>query len=73
MRIILFSSFFRFASSVIMFGGLLKQSKYFKNVVWDDVYNLATSSANTNNQLQTEFIDLVQKAKKIYGNNKKKW
>ena len=66
-------SFFRFASSVIMFGGLLKQSKYFKNVVWDDVYNLATSSANTNNQLQTEFIDLVQKAKKIYGNNKKKW
>ncbi len=63
----------RFASSVIMFGGLLKQSKYFKNVVWDDVYNLATSSANTHNQLQTEFIDMVQKAKKIYGNNKKKW
>ena len=63
----------RFASSVIMFGGLLKQSKYFKNVLWDDIYNLANSSAATNNQLQTEFIDMVQKAKKIYGNNKKKW
>ncbi|MCY7422574.1 MAG: VWA domain-containing protein [Chitinophagaceae bacterium] len=63
----------RFATSVIMFGGLLKQSRYYKNVVWDDVYTLASSSANSSNQLHTEFLEMVQKAKKIYGNNKKKW
>lgn len=63
----------RFATSVIMFGGLLKQSKYFKNVVWDDIYTIASTSASSNNPLHTEFLEMIQKAKKIYGNNKKKW
>lgn len=63
----------RFATSVIMFGGILKRSKFFKEVMWDDVYNLAASAATSTNQLHVEFLDLIKKAKKIYGNNKKKW
>ena len=63
----------RFATSVIMFGGMLKRSKFFKEVMWDDVYNLAASAATSTNQLHVEFLDLIKKAKKIYGNNKKKW
>ena len=63
----------RFATSVIMFGGLLKQSKFYKNVIWDDVSMLASTSADRNNLLHTEFLEMIQKAKKIYGNNKKKW
>ena len=63
----------RFASSVIMFGSAIKQSKYIKDVNWDDIHNLALSAIDKNNLLQMEFLDLVQKAKKIYGNKKKKW
>jgi Ca-activated chloride channel family protein len=56
----------RFASSVIMFGGMLKHCAFAKNLQWDDVKNMALSSTNKNDLLQTEFIEMVQKAKKIY-------
>jgi Ca-activated chloride channel family protein len=63
----------RFASSVIMFGSMIKQSKYSKDISWDDIHNLALSATQPHNVLQAEFLELVQKAKKIYGNKKKKW
>ncbi|MGI8634687.1 MAG: YfbK domain-containing protein, partial [Segetibacter sp.] len=62
----------RFASSVIMFGLLLKQSTFSNSYSWDDVYNLAIASAKPDNLLQKEFIDMVGKAKKIYPAKRKK-
>ena len=61
----------RFASSVIMFGGLLKQSAFAKDIDWDDVKNIALTSTSKTNLLQTEFLEMVEKAKKIYSLKKR--
>lgn len=62
----------RFATAVIMFGGLLKQSPLWKNYSWDDAIQIATASANTNDFAQAEFLSLLEKAKRIYVPEKKK-
>lgn len=62
----------RFASSVIMFGTLLKQSEFSNTYSWDDLYNIANSSANRKDLLQIEFVDLISKAKKLYPKTNKK-
>lgn len=62
----------QFASAVIMFGSLLRKSKFVKDVSWNDVQEIATASAARDNFSQTEFITLVQKAKSIYGKSKTK-
>jgi Ca-activated chloride channel homolog len=62
----------RFATSVVMFGGLLKTSKYFKNVSWNDAIILANQSYNSKDAVQKEMIDLLEKAKKIYAKEKKR-
>jgi len=62
----------RFASSVIMFGMMLKQSLFSKGISWDQVNSLASASADKKNRLQMEFIDLIGKAKKLYPGRKKK-
>ena len=56
----------RFATAVIMFGGLLKQSDLWKNYTWEDVIRIAKTAVNTNEYIQAEFLSLVEKAKKIY-------
>ncbi len=63
---------YQFASSVIMFASLLKKSKYFKNTSWNDTITLANECYNPNDPLQKEFIDLVEKAKKIYSKEKRR-
>lgn len=62
----------RFATSVVMFGGLLKKSKYFKNISWYDAMNLANQSHNSNDLVQKEMIDLIEKARRIYSKEKKR-
>lgn len=63
---------YRFASSVIMFGSMLRKSKFVKDVSWNDVQNIASACADPDNYSQQEFISLVQQAKTIYGKKKKK-
>jgi Ca-activated chloride channel family protein len=63
---------YRFASSVAMFAALLKESKYARNYSWTDVMRLATDSGNPNDAIQQEFINMIEKAKKIYSRNKKR-
>jgi Ca-activated chloride channel family protein len=63
---------YRFASAVAMFGGLLKKSSFMKQVNWDDVMEIASQSVDQNDISQTEFLGLVDKAKKIYAKEKKK-
>jgi len=62
----------RLATSVIMFGELLKQSEYAKKFSWNDVEALAKTAINIQDYSQAEFLTLIQKAKKIYGTGKKK-
>ena len=62
----------RFAASVAMFGSLLKQSRHSKTFTFMDVYNLASTAANTSDYAQKEFLALLQKAHKLYTPKKKK-
>ena len=62
----------RFAASVAEFALLLKGSPYVKAVSWTDAILLANESYNSNDAVQKEFIAIAEKAKKIYGKNKKR-
>ena len=62
----------RFATAVSMFGLKLRESKYFPDVDWDVIKNIATSSATSGDYLQNEFITLVDKCKVIYYEKKRK-
>ncbi len=60
-------SCYRFASSIALFGGLLKRSPYMKQADWKDALQLAQQSCDPTDGIQQEFISLIEKAKKIYG------
>jgi Ca-activated chloride channel family protein len=62
----------RFATALVMFGGLLKQSLFWKNYSWDDLIQIAKASADINDFSQTEFLAIAEKAKNIYVPVKKK-
>ena len=62
---------YRFASAVLMFGGILRQSQFIKDVGFSDVLQLATTSADDSFS-QKEFLTLVQQAKSVYGKKRKK-
>jgi Ca-activated chloride channel family protein len=63
---------FRFSTSVIMFGSLLKASPLAKNITWNDILLLASESSNDNDPLQKEFVSLVKGAKILYIKERKK-
>ena len=63
---------YKFASAVVMFGSLIRKSKFVKDVSWNDILEIANASAAKDNYSQQEFISLVQKAKTIYSKKKKK-
>ncbi len=63
---------YRFASSVIMFGSVLKSSSFTKEVSWGDVLYHASESANPTDVNQAQFVELVYKAKEYYTKKKKK-
>ena len=63
---------YRFAASVALIGGLMKNAQYINNSGWGDAVSLASQSYNDKDVSQKEFIALIQKAKKIYTKKKKK-
>jgi Ca-activated chloride channel family protein len=65
-------SAYRFSAAVIMFGSLLRESSFVKNISWNDVLTLADHSADENNISQKEFIALVERTKSLYSKHKKK-
>ncbi|THU33473.1 VWA domain-containing protein [Niastella caeni] len=65
-------STYRFASSVAMFAALLKDSKYARTYSWSEVIKLASESADEQDAIQQEFITNIEKAKKIYGRERKR-
>ena len=63
---------YRFAASVIMFGSILKGSTFTKELSWGDVMYQASESANSTDASQSQFVELVYKAKNYYTKQKKK-
>jgi Ca-activated chloride channel family protein len=62
----------QFATAVAMFGLKVKQSKYIKQSDWLDIHKIATESYNPNSYLQTEFLQLIEKAEDVYSPKKRK-
>jgi Ca-activated chloride channel family protein len=63
---------YRFASSVIMFGSILKSSQFTKELSWGDVLFHASETANPTDVNQAQFVELVYKAKSFYTKKKKR-
>jgi Ca-activated chloride channel family protein len=62
---------YRFASSIALFGGLLKKSKWVRQAGWKDAIEMAERSSEPGDNMQQEFITLMEKARKIYGRSRK--
>lgn len=63
----------KFASAVTMFGLKLHESQYFpEETDWDFIKNIASSSLNSKDYLENEFVTLVDKCKNIYKEKKRK-
>ncbi len=60
----------KFATAVMMFGSLLRKSKFVKTS-WNDVADLAKASADSTYS-QQEFLKLIEQGKKIYSKKRKK-
>jgi Ca-activated chloride channel homolog len=63
---------YKFASSVIMFGSLLRNSKHVKSISWNNVLEVAKPAVDEGNYSQKEFLQLVEAAKRLYGKKRKK-
>jgi Ca-activated chloride channel family protein len=63
---------YRFATSVIMFGSILKSSSFTKDISWGDVLYNSSEAANPTDANQSQFVELVYKAKSFYTKQKKK-
>jgi Ca-activated chloride channel family protein len=62
----------KLATAIVMFGSLLRQSKFIKNYTFQDAINLAQASINPANASEQELLQLMQKANNIYNYRKKK-
>jgi Ca-activated chloride channel family protein len=63
---------YQFATAVIMFGSVLRKSRIAKEISWNEIYQIASASADPDNFSQQEFITLIEHAKSIYGRKRKK-
>ncbi len=62
----------QFATAVAMFALKVKQSKYIKEADWLDIHNIVLNAYDPKSYLQTEFLQLVEKAEDIYAPKKRK-
>lgn len=63
---------YRFATSLSMFTAMLKESEYAKKITWSQVIDSCNKSIDPNNSLQKEFLQIVEKARKIYLRQRKR-
>ncbi len=63
---------YRFATAVTMFAGILKNSPFMRQISWNDASSIATQAHNPQDAIQAEFLTMISKAKKIYGNRRKR-
>jgi Ca-activated chloride channel homolog len=62
----------QFATAIAMFALKLRQSKHMQQADWSDIEIIATAAVDTENYLQNQFLQLVDRASKIYKKGKKK-
>ena len=63
----------RFAAAVTAFGLKLKESPYLPaEIDWDFIKRMASTSVNSSDYLQTEFLTLIDKCKGMYGEKRKR-
>ncbi len=62
----------RLAAALAMFGLKLRQSKYAGNITWDDIELITAAAVKADNYLQNQFLQLIDKARKIYPSKKRK-
>ncbi len=62
----------KFATSVAMFGTLLKESVYGKKMSWNETLILANASYDKTDPIQKEFVSIIEKAKKIYSRGRRR-
>jgi Ca-activated chloride channel family protein len=62
----------QFASAVIMFGSMLRKSRFVKDLTWNTILQVANEAADVNNFSQKEFLSILQQAKTLYGKKRKK-
>jgi Ca-activated chloride channel family protein len=65
-------NYYRFSASIALFGGLLRKSVYTQKTSWDELALIAKASYDPNDVSQTEYLELIDKAKKLYHKEKKK-
>lgn len=61
---------YRFASSIALFGTLLKKSRFSHQAGWKEDIEMAENSSDPDDGMQREFVTLIEKARKIYGKEK---
>lgn len=62
---------YRFASSIALFGALLRRSPFTKQADWKDAIEMAEHSVDPADAMQEEFISLIEKARKIYAHDRR--
>lgn len=62
----------KFAAAVTMFGLVIRESRYITSQDLNEIQSIAIEALNPKEYLQNEFISIVEKAKKIYPQKKKK-
>lgn len=63
---------YQLAGSVALFGMLLRNSRYTRQLGFEDVLRLAQPAIDPNNLAQKEFVGLLQQARQVYGKKKKR-
>lgn len=63
----------RLATAITIFALRIKGSKYYTNQSWSDIYNYAKAAVNPSVYLQREFLNMIDRAKKVYRNKKRKY
>ncbi|GAO41319.1 vWA domain-containing protein [Flavihumibacter petaseus] len=57
---------YRFATGLVLFGSLLKESRFIKNGNWIDLQTIMTPVVRPQEYLDQEFLALMEKARKLY-------
>ncbi|HEU0109734.1 MAG TPA: von Willebrand factor type A domain-containing protein [Flavisolibacter sp.] len=62
----------QFATAVIMFGAILRSSKYVNEVSWNTIQQIAATAVDEDSFSQKEFLTILHQAKNIYSKKRKK-
>ena len=63
---------YRFAASLSLFGMMLRHTEYAKDKKWIELVELSKKAVDLNDPKQKEYVELLQKAQRIYVPSKRK-